>query len=186
MTISDFFTNESHLTDIWPDTITETLQFLNGLGISYSGAFHEPAFTLEECSHIDAMINTEICKNLFLCNRQKTAFYLLLISGKKPFKTKYLSAQINSSRLSFAAEEDLQQILKVKPGSATVLALMHDHDRRVQLLIDRDIADREDIGCHPCLNSASVRLRMRDIMDVFLPAVKHVPIIVDLPWETDN
>jgi len=183
MNISETFTNENVLSDKFPDTIRETISFLNKLQIPYTGALHDAAFTLQECSAVDAVIGTEICKNLFLCNRQKTSYYLLLISPKKPFKTKYLSAQIGSARLSFAPEEDLYALLGVKPGSATVLALKNDVDNRVQLIIDREIAEREHFGCHPCLNTGSLRVNTGDILRVFLPAVGHSPIIVDLPSE---
>ena len=125
----------------------------------------------------------EICKNLFLCNRQKTLFYLLLMPGSKPFRTKELSAQIGSARLSFASEEYMEQFLDLTPGSVTVLGLMNDTDNRVQLLIDEDVVKDEYFGCHPCINTSSLKMKTNDILEKFLPAVHHEPIFVKLGAE---
>ncbi|MCI2059220.1 MAG: prolyl-tRNA synthetase associated domain-containing protein, partial [Oscillibacter sp.] len=125
-------------------------------------------------------LGTPICKNLFLCNRQKTAFYLLLMPPDKPFHTKDLSHQINSARLSFASQEDLWDMLRVTPGSATVLGLMNDTEHRVTLLIDRPVAEAEYIGCHPCICTSALKIKKSDLFDVFLPQIGHVPQIVEL------
>lgn len=162
-----------------------TYDLLNRLSISYHRVDHQEAATLEECAMIDKVLCTHICKNLFLCNRQKTAYYLLLLEGNKVFKTKYLSAQIGSSRLSFASAEDMELILGVKPGSASVFALMNDKDMRVQLLIDKPLLEYDDLGFHPCRNTSSVKVSKNDLLDVFLPAIDHLPIYVDLPVIND-
>ena len=156
---------------------------LDRLGISYGRVDHDEAATLEACEAVDEALGTVICKNLFLCNRQKTQFYLLLIEGKKVFKTKYLSQQLGCSRLSFAAPEDMERLLGVTPGSATVLALMNDPDNAVQLVIDRPVVSQEYMGCHPCKNTSSLRIAMGDVLNTILPAVHHVPIYVELPVE---
>lgn len=147
---------------------------LDQLGISFERTDHEAAFTMEACEAIDRVLAPAvICKNLFLCNSQKTKFYLLMIREDKKFKTKDISKQINSARLSFAPEEFMEQFLKIKPGAVSVMGLMNDVDNRVQLLIDRDVLTEEYFGCHPCVNTSSLRLRMADVRDVFLPAVHH-------------
>lgn len=158
---------------------------LDGLGIGYQRVDHEPAMTMEVCSQIDSSLNAVICKNLFLSNRQETAFYLLMIPGDKPFKTKYLSAQLGVSRLSFGKGEYMEQFLDNTPGSASVLGLMNDTENRVQLLIDRDLLNHESFGCHPCINTSSLRLRVSDLMETLLPAIHHTPILVELPWEQE-
>ena len=122
----------------------------------------------------------EICKNLFLCNRQATEFYLLLIPGDKPFKTKYLSAQIGSSRLSFAKPEAMQEYLDITPGSVSVMGLMNDRDKRVQLLIDEDVLAAEYFACHPCINTSSLRFRTGDLIEKVIPAMGHEPKMVKL------
>ena len=156
--------------------------FLDTLNISYQRVDHEAAMTMEACEEIDRVLgdNTSICKNLFLCNRQATDFYLLLMPGNKPFKTKELSAQIGSSRLSFAKPEFMEQYLDIIPGSVSVMGLMNDKENRVQLLIDEDVLKGEYIGCHPCINTSSLRIKTKDMAEKIIPAMKHEPIIVKL------
>lgn len=154
--------------------------FLDSLNIEYTQIDHEPAMTMEACAEIDKKLNIRICKNLFLCNRQETAFYLLCMPGDKVFKTKDLSAQIGSSRLSFASAENMEKLLNVTPGSASVLALMNDKENEVQLLIDSEVLERENFGCHPCKNTSSLRFKVSDLTDKIIPALKHSPIIVKL------
>ena len=122
-----------------------------------------------------------ICKNLFLCNRQKTKFYLLMMPGDKPFKTKDISSQIGSARLSFADAQDMEKFLDITPGAVSVMGLMNDTENHVQLLIDRPIMESELLGCHPCVNTSSLRMRTQNVLEKFLPAVHHKAIVVDLP-----
>ena len=152
--------------------------FLDSLGISYQRIDHEAANTMEACAEIDKVLDATICKNLLLCNRQCTDFYLLLMPGDKPFKTKDLSAQIGSSRLSFAAPEYMEQFLDITPGSLSILGLMNDKDNRVQLLIDEDVLKGEFIGCHPCINS--LRFKTADLENTIIPALGHPPRMVTL------
>lgn len=154
---------------------------LDSLGIAYERTDHEPADTMEACQEIDKILDVLICKNLFLCNRQKTKFYLLMMPGDKPFKTKDLSKQINSARLSFADEEAMEQFLHIKPGAVSVMGLMNDTKNHVQLLMDRQVSEGELIGCHPCVNTSSLKMKTKDILEKFLPAVHHEPVFVELP-----
>ena len=153
---------------------------LDRLGISYQRIDHEAAMTMEACAAVDEVLEATICKNLMLCNRQKTDFYLLLMPGDKSFKTKDLSAQIGSSRLSFAEPEFMEEFLDITPGSLSVLGLMNDTGHRVRLLIDRDVLGGEFIGCHPCINTSSLRLRTADLMEKIIPAMGHTPTFVQL------
>ena len=154
---------------------------LDKLGVFYQRIDHEAAMTMEACAAIDAVLDATICKNLLLCNRQCTAFYLLMIPGDKTFKTSVLSKQIGSSRLSFADAQYMEQYLDITPGSVSVLGLMNDHENHVQLLIDEDVLKGEFFGCHPCINTSSLRLRTADLMDKIIPAMGHEPRIVSLP-----
>ena len=153
---------------------------LDALGVEYLRADHEVAMTMEACAKIDEALGATMCKNLFLCNRQETDFYLLMMPGDKPFKTKDLSAQIGTSRLSFAKAEYMENFLDITPGSVSVLGLMNDKENRVQLLIDEDLLSGEYIGCHPCVNTSSVRLSTRELIDKILPKMKHNFITVKL------
>ena len=154
--------------------------FLDSLGVSYQRIDHEAAMTMEACEEIDRTLEATICKNLLLCNRQETQFYLLMLPGDKVFKTKNLSAQIGSSRLSFAKAEYMEQYLDITPGSLSVLGLMNDKDRMVRLLIDEDVLTGEYIGCHPCINTSSLRLRTKDLAEKIIPAMGREPTIVKL------
>lgn len=154
--------------------------FLERLGIDYQRIDHEQAMTMEACAAVDEALGATICKNLLLCNRQKTDFYLLMLPGDKPFKTSVLSKQIGSSRLSFAEGAYMEQFLDITPGSLSVLGLMNDGDHRVQLLIDEDVLKGEHIGCHPCINTSSLRLKTSDLMERIIPAMGHEPRIVVL------
>ena len=154
---------------------------LDSLGISYERLDHEPAMTMEICAEIDKSLGGLICKNLLLCNRQCTQFYLLMMPGDKVFKTKDLSAQIGSSRLSFADSKYMEEFLGITPGSVSILGLMNDKDNRVQLLMDEDVLKNEYIGCHPCINTSSLRLSKEDLTNRLIPALGHPPIIVTLP-----
>ena len=146
---------------------------LDTLAVPYQRVDHDPAMTMEACAAVDEGLQAPMCKNLLLCNRQCTAFYLLLLPGDKVFKTKDLSQQIGSSRLSFAPGEYMEQYLDITPGSLSVLGLMNDQDHHVQLLIDEDLLKADYIGCHPCINTSSLRLRTEDLIHKILPALNH-------------
>ena len=154
---------------------------LDSLGVPYRRIDHDAANTMELCRAIDIALEATICKNLLLCNRQCTAFYMLMMPGDKVFKTKDLSAQIGSSRLSFASGEYMEQLLDITPGSLSVLGLMNDKEMKVQLLIDEDILTGEYIGMHPCINTSSLRLKTSDLMEKIIPAMGHTTTIVKLP-----
>ena len=146
---------------------------LEELGISFTRVDHDHADTMEDCLLIERTLGARICKNLFLCNRQETTFYLLMIPGDKKFKTKDLSAQIGSARLSFAKPEYMEKFLDITPGSVSVLGLMNDTEHQVKLLIDEEVLDSEYFGCHPCINTSSLRMRTADLIEKVLPAMGH-------------
>ena len=150
-----------------------TYDFLDKLGIDYQWTDHERADNMEACNEIDAVLGVIICKNLFLCNRQKTNFYLLMMPGDKKFKTKELSSQINSARLSFADPEDMLKYLDIEPGAVSIMGLMNDKDHNVQLLIDEDVLAGEYLGCHPCVCTSSLKMKTTDVIERFLPATGH-------------
>lgn len=154
--------------------------FLDSIGVKYQRIDHEAAMTMEACEELDKVLGAAICKNLLLCNRQETQFYLLLMPGDKPFKTKFLSAQIGSARLSFAKAEYMEAFLDITPGSLSVLGLMNDKEMKVQLLIDEDVLKGEYFGCHPCINTSSLKIDTEDLEKIIIPAMKHEPLMVKL------
>ncbi len=155
-------------------------ELLDSLGVFYERVDHEAAMTMEACREIDDVLNVKMCKNLFLRNRQGTDFYLLLISGEKPFKTKELSAQIGTARLSFADGGDMEKYLDITPGSLSVLGLMNDKENKVRLLIDRDVVKDDFIGVHPCVNTSSLKLKTNELIEKIIPAMHHNPTYVEL------
>ena len=154
---------------------------LDELQIPYERVDHEVMMTIADCAEVDQTLQITICKNLFLCNRQETDFYLLLMPGDKPFKTKDLSAQIHSARLSFAKPEYMEKYLDITPGSVSVLGLMNDSEKKVQLLIDEDVMKEPYFGCHPCINTSSLKFTTEDLMQKIIPALEHEPVTVTLP-----
>lgn len=165
------------------DMEQRSFAILDELHISYTYVDHEPALTMEDCLEIDKVLDVKMCKNLVLCNRQKTNYYLLLMPGDKVFKTKELSAQINSARLSFASGEAMEELWGVLPGSASVLGLLKDIEGKVQLLIDKDLLQEEYFGCHPCKNTSSIRFKTEDLLKLVLPQMGHEYIAVELKGE---
>ena len=153
---------------------------LDRLGVEYQRIDHEPADTMEACAAVDEALQATICKNLLLCNRQCTVFYLLMLPGETVFKTSILSKEIGSSRLSFAEPKYMEEFLDITPGSVSVLGLMNDKDNRVQLLIHEDVLKGEYVGCHPCINTSSLRLKTADLMEKIIPAMGHEPRLVTL------
>ena len=151
----------------------EVYRLLKSLEIPFQRMDHEPRATIEACRGVDEILRIHMCKNLFLCNSQKTVFYLLLMLGEKKFKTKELSKQIGSARLSFAPEEFMEEYLHISPGAVSVMGLMNDKENHVNLLIDEDVLKEEFLGCHPCVNTASLKLRTKEVLSKFLPFVGH-------------
>ena len=159
---------------------------LDSLGIEYCRVDHDHADTIEECEQIEKVLGCKICKNLLLTNRQMTAIYLLAMPGEKPFKTKILSKQIGTARLSFATPEQMLRTLDITPGSVSILGLMNDRNNEVKLLIDKDLLKEEYFGCHPCINTSSLRIKTSDIIKNIIPATAHAVEYVELPWEFEE
>lgn len=182
--------NEENSMEIYqgrPDNCAERLtkevavyDLLDELDIAYERVDHEALMTMEACEEVDQTLGMDICKNLFLCNRQKTNFYLLLMPGKKKFVTKDLCRQIESPRLSFADDAHMEEFLDITPGSVSVMGLMNDTENHVSLLIDREVLEEEYFGCHPCINTSSLKMKTKDVVEKFLPKVHHAYRMVDL------
>ena len=178
MTISEIYTTAPAVASC--EAAQRAFALLDELGISYTRVEHESADTMEDCAAISDVLGSRICKNLVLCNRQKTAFYLLAMPEDKPFLTKDLSHQIGSSRLSFAPGELMEELIGCTPGSASVLGLMNDRSHRVHLLMDKDTYEAEWFGCHPCKNDGSLRIKTSDLLHKFLPHTGHEVTVVEL------
>ena len=161
-------------------------RLLETLRIPYRMVEHPAAGAMEDLVAVEERLGVRICKNLFLCNRQKTVFYLLLIPADKRFKTSVVSKLIGSSLLSFGEEDKLYELLGVRPGSITPLGLVFDEAHQVNLLIDREVLALEEIGMHPLVNTASIAMKTEDLMKVYFPFTGHEPQILDIPGETEE
>ncbi|MBO6055299.1 MAG: prolyl-tRNA synthetase associated domain-containing protein [Oscillospiraceae bacterium] len=159
------------------NAIYEALAELN---IPFDRVDHEYADTMEDCVQIEKLLEGKICKNLFLCNRQQTEFYLLMMPSGKPFKTKYLSAQLGCSRLSFAGESFMEDLLNTIPGSVSALELIFDREGKVRLLFDRALLEDETICAHPGRSTSTLRIAREDFMR-YVNYYKHSPTFIDLP-----
>ena len=173
-----------------PEDVSDRLEkeiacyaLLDSLGVAYDRVDHDFADTIEACEAVEQVLGEKICKNLFLCNRQQTEFYLLMMPGDKVFKTKELSHQIGSARLSFAKEEQMMEFLEIHPGAVSIMGLMNDTENHVQLLVDEDVLKGEYVGCHPCVNTSSLKLRTADVFGKYLEAVHHDYRVVKLVGE---
>lgn len=186
MEISQLYSGRPESSDVRLDKELRCYDILDRLGIEYFRVDHEHADTIEACHEVEKTLGANICKNLFLTNRQQTDFYLLLMPGDKPFKTKLLSKQINTARLSFASPEHMEKYLDITPGSVSVLGLMNDVEKKVSLVIDRDLLKDEYLGCHPCINSSTLKIKTDDVLNKFLPEISREPVFVDFPWVIDE
>ncbi len=162
---------------------TAVYDFLDKTGVDYTTLTHPAAFTMEECEAVRRDIGAPVFKNLFLTNRQQTDFYLLMIPADKPFKTKYLSSQLGCARLSFATPEKMEELLHIHPGAVSPMGLIHDKEHKVRLIIDEDLKDVPLYACHPCVNTASIALRLEDLLSKIIPATGHDYTWVELKPE---
>ncbi len=163
----------------------ECYALLEKLKIPFWRVDHDAANTIEDCKHVEEVIGVHICKNLFLQNRQGTVFYLLMMAGDKPFRTAEVSKLLGVSRLSFASPEKMEEMLSCTPGSVSILGLMHDKNRRINLLIDEDIWNSDYIRCHPLKNTSTLKIATRDVKEVFLPYVSHRATVLRITGKSE-
>ena len=164
-----------------PENEAEVYRFLDSIHIPFVRIDHKPVLTMEDCQAVDEVLGGVICKNLFLCNQQKTVFYLLMIVENKAFKTKDVSKQLGVSRLSFGTPEHMEALLHISPGAVSPMGLLFESAKDVRLIMDSDLLHADSLGCHPCVNTASIRMPMKDFLQVYLPAVHHQPTFVTIP-----
>ena len=154
---------------------------LDKLGIQFQRIDHTPADTIEDCVQLEPLLQVKATKNLFLRNRARTAWYLLMMPGDKPFHTRDLIGQMGIQRLSFGEEDMLGSMLNLTPGSVSIMGLMYDTKKQVKLLMDREIVQNDYIRCHPCINTSTLKIKTDDVINKLLPFIGHYPMIVELP-----
>ena len=153
--------------------------FLGKLDIDYEVVDHEEASDMDRCREIESVLGVKICKNIMLCNRQESRFFIFMMPGDKKYVTKEFSKKIGMSRLSFAKEKHLKEFLNVSSGSVSVLALLNDTDNKVELVIDRDVIQQDHIRCHPCVNTSTLKIKTEDFLNKIIPALKKEVMIID-------
>lgn len=158
----------------------QVCNFLDNVGIKYEAVTHAPAYTLEECRKINEIIDGTICKNLLLKTDSGKVIYLLLIKDGKRFVTKEVSKKLGCSRLSFAPDEYMENLLNTTAGSLSITSLIFDKEKKVSLAIDKDVASEEYICCHPSDNTATLKIKTEDILNVFLPTLGITPEIIEI------
>lgn len=156
-----------------------TYDLLDRLGVLYTRVDHAPTPSIEACQEVEALLGIEICKNFLLCNRQKTNFYLLMMPGPRPLKQRICPHRSVPHGCPLQTRY-MQEFLDISPGSVSVLGLMNDKENRVQLLIDRDVISKLFIGCHPCVNTSSLKIAIDDLLNKILPSICHEPMFVSL------
>ena len=143
-------------------------RLLETLGISWQMMHHAPVRTSADCTEIERELHTSGCKNLFLRGSSGTAWYLVLLPPEEKADLRALAVQLGEKRLSFAGKEDVKNILHTEPGAVSILCLCFETAEQVRVLIHRKILEKETIGCHPCINTASLKLSVRDLTEKFL------------------
>lgn len=162
------------------DRSGEILAALESWGVPYQMVEHAPAMSMDDLPPIVEKLGPPFFRNLFLCNRQKTEFYLLLIVGDKPFRTAEVSKKLGVSRLSFGDADTLLDMLGVTPGGVNPLSLLFDPEHKIHLVIDADILEWERACMHPGVNTKSIAMSMDDFKTIVLPKLGHEPVILSL------
>ena len=153
---------------------------LQKLQIPFERVDNDSVETMEECTEISEKLGAEIRKTIVLCNRKKTMFFLVVLPAEKHFDTKTFCEKVGCPRVSFASPESMEAKLGVLPGSATIMSVLNDPERSVQVIIDKEVADAEWFACNPGANTTHIRLATEKLLKVFLPHVFHKPMIAAL------
>lgn len=153
---------------------------LSELNISFDRVDNDTVETMEECVEINNKLGTEIRKTIIVCNDKKTKFYLVVLPAEKRFDSKLFRDKMQCSRVSFAKAEDMQELLNILPGSATVMSIINDKENIVQVVIDKEVATSEYFGCNTGENTRHIKIKTSDLINNFLNNTNHEPIIIDL------
>ena len=153
---------------------------LEALEIPFERVDTDEAITMEDCVEIGKKLDTSIVKTLFLCNRQKTNFYLFVTTEDKPFVTKDFSRALEISRVSFASPEMLFDMLGTKVGSATALSCVFDKENKVKIILDKDAVSSEWYGCSDGTTTGYMKLKTEDLINKYLPFSNHIPTIIEI------
>ncbi len=176
--VSDIFTTSP---EEYKNKIQEIVyRTLDELSISYERVETDEAITMEDCIEIDKKLNMKMVKTLFLCNRQETNFYLYITTGDKKFDSKKFSQELEISRVSFAKEGKMNEMLGTRIGAATIFSSLIDNDLKVQIVIDKDVLNEEYYGCSDGTTTGYMKIKTDDIINKVLPYSKHKETIIEM------
>ena len=159
------------------ETVYKTLILLE---IPFLRVSCEDGSTMESCKEIDSALDAETVKTLFLCNRQKTSFYLFITEGDKPFVTKNFSSALGVSRVSFAPEDKLNELMGVKTGATTVFSCLLEESESVRLVFDETVLSKKLFCCTDGTNTGFVRISTDDLIKKLLPKMGRNPEIINI------
>lgn len=158
---------------------TKVYETLSKLSIPFELVDNDSVESMEECIEISEKLGAEIRKTIFLCNRKKTSFYMVILPANKSFNTKEHCKKMDVSRLSFASGDLMMQHLDVAPGTATIMSLINDPDEKVELFIDKEIANSEFFACNPGANTTHLKIKTKDLLNKLLPKIDHPATIIE-------
>ena len=162
------------------DVRAEVYAKLKALGIPCRCVRHAPAAGADECAVVSQALGALVCKNYFLTTKSRKHWRLCIVRPEARLRTADISRQAGTPRLSFAGDEDLLEMLHVRPGSVSPMGLMFDSAREVRVLVDRALADAPELAFHPCDNTETLAMSSRDFFEIYLPAVGKTPEWVDI------
>lgn len=157
-----------------------TYKFLSENNIEFSRVDNDEAVTMEDCIEIDKALDMKTVKTLFLCNRQKTQFYLFVTEGDKPFVTKDFSSALGISRVSFASAEMLDEIIGTKVGATTIFGVLREQAQEVRVVFDKAVCESEWFGCSDGTTSCYMKLKTDDILNKLLPSSGHTYEVIEV------
>ena len=160
-----------------PTSPEDLLKALESLDIAYQLHHHEAVFTVAESDKIDAEISGTHCRNLFLRDKKKKN-YLVVLQNATEVDMKKMHEVLGSARLSFGSSDRLWQYLGVRPGSVCPFAITNDADNNVSIILDKSMMETEIVNYHPLLNTMTVGLKPDDLLK-FIETTGHEAHIVD-------
>ena len=161
-----------------PEKEQRVYEFLDELGIDYLYLDHQEEFSMGDAADADEAIGVVGAKNVFLRDKKRRNYFLILVNGTKRIDLKPISELTGIKKLTFCHEDDLDEVLGLTPGAVTPLGLLNDPEGRVQLIIDESLQDEELFAMHPCVNTVTIRMSNQDFMNTVIPAMGHEPIFV--------
>lgn len=151
-------------------------EYLNVNNIWYEKINHEAVYNMDELSKIDIPYFDVIAKNLFIRDDKKRNYYLITLKGNKKINLKEFRKSQNTRALSFASEEELQEIMSLTAGSVSPFGLLNDENLLVHFYIDKDYDDSV-IGIHPNDNTETIILKVKDLIEIIATHGNEVKIL---------